>query len=305
MPDAARRLANAMWNEPYLLLGLTALFWAGNAVAGRAAVGEVSPFLLTFLRWFVVAGVVVACARNELAAAWPTLKGRLAYLFVMGVVGFTAFNTLFYVAAHTTTAVNLGIIQGAMPVFVMLGAFLVFGTRIVPVQALGVGVTLVGVVIVATAGDVGRLLELTFRQGDLLMLLASLFYAGYAVFLRKKPDVPGLVFFGALAISALIASLPMVAWEAATGRITAPSPVGWAIVAYVALFPSFLAQIFFIRGVELIGAGRAGVFVNLLPVFAPLLAVAILGEALEVYHLVALALVLGGIWMAERGRHAI
>ncbi len=302
MPEAVRWLTKALWSQPYVLLALTALFWAGNAVAGRFAVGEISPFVLTFLRWLIVAGVVIAFVRADLAAAWPTLKCRLGYLFAMGVVGFTAFNTLFYIAAHSTTAINIGILQGAMPVLVMLGVYLVFGTRILPVQAVGVALTLVGVVIVAAAGDMARLLQLTFREGDLLMLLAILLYAGYAVFLRKKPDVPGLVFFGGLAISALIASLPMVIWEAATGRLAAPTLAGWAIVAYVALFPSFLSQIFFIRGVELLGAGRAGVFVNLVPVFAPLLAVAFLGETLEIYHLTALALVLSGIWLAERGR---
>lgn len=296
------RFTEALWKQPYVLLVLTTLFWGGNAVAGRAAVGEVSPFVLTMLRWAIVASFVVALARNDLTAAWPQLKSRLSYVFLMGVAGFTAFNSMFYVAAHHTTAVNIGIIQGAMPIFVMIGAFLAFGTSITSLQALGVLVTMSGVIVVAIGGDVSLLLALAFKYGDLLMLVAAAFYAGYAVYLREKPNVSGLAFFGALAISAFVASLPLVAYEAATDSLIWPTAKGWAIVAYVALFPSFLSQIFFIRGVELIGSGRAGVFINLVPVFAALLAVFLLGEALEPYHLAALVLVLGGIWVAERGR---
>jgi len=304
MTSNANGWVRSLWAQPYVLLALTTLFWAGNAVAGRAAVGEVSPFVLVMLRWAIVAAFILIVARKDLAAAWPTLKARIGYIVVMGIIGFTAFNSIFYVAAHHTTALNIGIIQGSMPVFVLIGAFLAFGTRITMLQAGGVLVTMAGVVVVASKGDLARLVGLAFNHGDLLMLIAATFYASYAVFLREKPAVAGLAFFGSLAIAAFVASLPLVAVEAASGDAQWPTPLGWAIVAYVALFPSFLAQIFFIRGVELIGAGRAGVFINLVPVFAPLLAVLILGEAFRLYHVAALALVLSGIWLAERGKMA-
>ncbi len=300
MPTIIRRWLGGFWQRPYVLLTFTAIFWAGNAVASRFAVGELSPFMLTALRWVVVSGLIVAIAGNEMRAAWPMLKARLPYVFAMGAIGFTIFNATFYVAAHYTTALNIGIIQGAMPVFMLIGAFLTYRTRIAALQALGVFVTLVGVVVVAVGGDVSRLLGLVFNHGDVLMLVATTFYSGYAVFLREKPQIPGLAFFGALALSALIASLPLVAYEAATGTLQWPTPKGWAIVAYVSLFPSFLAQLLFIRGVELIGPGRAGVFINLVPVFTALLAVALLREPIEFYHFMALGLVLGGIWLAER-----
>jgi len=300
--NAMKKLLDALWQQPYLLLTLTTLSWAGNAVAGRAAVGEVSPLLLTMLRWLAVSLIIVLVARSDIRAGWPTLKPRLGYVFVMGVMGFTAFNAVFYIAAHHTTALNIGIIQGAMPIFILIGALVAFGTRIGGLQAVGVLMTVVGVIVVAAGGALSRLLALQFNDGDLLMLMAVSFYATYTVFLREKPQVPGFAFFGCLAISALIASVPLAIFEYATGALQMPTLTGWALIAYVVIFPSFLAQIFFIRGVELIGSGRASVFINLVPVFAPILAVLLLGEAFRLYHVFALALVLGGIWLAERGK---
>ena len=101
---------------------------------------------------------------------------------------------------------------------------------------------------------------------------------------------------------ALIGTLPLVAIEFALGQASLPTIKGWGILLYVAVFPSFLGQIFYVRGVDLVGPGRAGLFVNLVPVFAAILAVVILGERFAFYHGIALILVLGGIWLAERGK---
>lgn len=220
----------------------------------------------------------------------------------MGALGFTAFNALFYIAAYSTSAINIGIIQGSIPVFVLLGAFLVLRLPASGLQVAGIVVTTVGVIMVATKGELDRLLGLAFNLGDLLMVVACMFYAGYTLGLRKRPAVSGLGFFAVLAFAACLSTLPLVAIEIAMGEARWPSPMGMAIIGYVAIFPSFLAQISFIRGVQLIGPGRAGIFVNLVPVFAAFLAVVTLGEPFELFHLLALALVLGGIALAERGK---
>jgi drug/metabolite transporter (DMT)-like permease len=293
---------SGLWSRPYLLLALTALMWGGNAVAGRLAVGEISPMVLTALRWAVAVAVLAVVARRDLAAAWPALRPRWASLALFGTMGFTAFNALFYVAAHHTTAVNLGIIQGAIPVVVLLGAFLVYGTPIRSLQVVGVALTLVGVATVAARGDPRVLASLAVSPGDLYMLLASVLYAVYTLALRNRPPVSGLALFAAMAGAAAVSSLPLVAYEAAIGAAQWPTLKGWLILLYVGLFPSLLSQILFIRGVELIGPGRAGLFVNLVPVFAALLGVVILGEPFRWYHGLALALVLGGIWLAEQRR---
>lgn len=296
----ARTLAQRFWGNAYLLLTLTMLMWGGNAVASRLAVGQISPMALTSLRWVFVCAVLPLLVRRELAAHWPVLKAHAWLILGMGMVGFTGFNALMYLAAYSTSAINIGILQGAIPVIVLLGAFLVYRTPIGPLQALGVLVTLAGVVVVASRGDYHVLTQLAFFPGDLWMILASFLYAGYTIAIRARPAMPGLVFFTALAIVACLGSLPLLAIEVASGAVVWPTPKGWLILAYVVICPSLLSQLFFLRAVGLIGPGRAGVFVNLVPVFAAVLAVAIVGEQLALYHGAALALVLGGIFIAER-----
>ncbi len=289
----------ALYRQPLILLALTALFWAGNAVAGRLAVGEVSPFLLVFLRWSIVCLLLLPFLWRRIVQNWSSLAPRLKVIVFMALFGFTGFNALFYVAAHTTTALNIGIIQGAIPIFVLLAAFIAYRTPVTLLQSLGVAITVVGVVLVASQGSLARLAALTFNLGDLIMLLACLFYALYAVALKKRPPIDGLVFFAFMALIAALGALPLLAMEALAGDLVVPTLQGWAVTAYIALFPSCLAQIFFMRGVDLIGPGRAGVFVNLVPVFASLLAVLILSEPFRWYHAGALALVLSGIVIAQ------
>ncbi|KRE17023.1 hypothetical protein ASE63_14930 [Bosea sp. Root381] len=292
------------WANAYLLLTLTTLIWAGNAVASRLAVGEISPMALTSLRWVFVCGVLPVLLRRELKAYAPVLLAHRWLILGLGAFGFTIFNALMYIAAYSTTAINIGILQGSIPVFVLVGAFLAYRTPIGLTQALGVAVTILGVAVTASRGDFAVLAQFAFVPGDVWMIIACVLYAGYTVGIRSRPPMPGLVFFTALAIVACAMSLPLLIAEIWSGHFVFTAK-GWLILAYVVIGPSILSQLFFLRSVELIGPGRAGVFVNLVPVFAPVLSVLILGEQLALYHGLALALVLGGIFIAERlGRKA-
>ena len=285
--------------EAYALLVFTAACWGGNAVAGRLAVGEVSPMVITTLRWAIVSVALAGIKPHRLLLAWPELRGHSLKIVLMGLCGFTAFNSLFYIAAHYTTGVNIAILQGAIPVFVVIGTVLLQGARVGVVQALGIAGTLLGILVVASAGDPASIAALQVNFGDGLMLFACLLYSGYTLALRNRPNVSSLVFFTALAFVAFVTSLPLLAYEVAVGAALWPTPEGWAIIAFIALFPSFLAQISFMRGVQLIGPGRAGLFANLTPIIGALLSVALLGEPFGTYHLAALALVVGGILTAE------
>lgn len=286
----------------YACLTVTSLCWGMNAVFGRAAVGEVSPMMLVAMRWVGVLVLVILFTRKDLKRDWPVLRLHLGFLAMLGLMGFTLFNALFYVAAHSTTAVNIGILQGSIPVFVLLGAFLAYRTPVAGRQVLGVAVTIVGVGVVAVGGDIDRLMTLAVNRGDFLMLMACFLYALYTVGLKRRPAVSALGMFAVMACAALLAAVPLVLTEAALGHYQAPTPKGWMLIGLVALLPSFLAQLTFLKGVEVIGPGRAGIFVNLVPIFAALLAVTFLGEQFQLYHALALTLVLGGIWLAERGK---
>ncbi|MCF8466250.1 MAG: DMT family transporter [Sneathiella sp.] len=288
----------------YLLLTLTSLCWAMNAVLGKLAVGEVSPMAIVSLRWFGVVILLTIIARNHVRRDWPILRHRLGYILAMGTLGFTGFNILFYLSAHSTTAVNIGILQGSIPVFVLLGAFLALKTKVTPLQIVGVLLTITGVVIVGSGGSLQRLASFEINRGDAMMLAACVLYAGYTVALRNRPNVSALAFFTIMALAAFVTSLPFVFIEIGLERFQAPTATGWMVIAMITLFPSFIAQIAFITGVGMLGPGRAGVFVNLVPVFAAILAVTFLGEPFEMYHGVALGLVLFGIWLSEHGKPA-
>lgn len=285
----------------YLLLTATTLCWGANAVFGRIAAGDISPMLLVSLRWLGTVLLVASFAANQLRRDWPTLRQHLPFLAMLGAVGFTAFNGLFYVAAHSTTAVNIGIIQGALPVFVLIGAFIAYRTPVTRLQKIGVAVTMTGVIIVGSGGSLQRLAALALNRGDVMMIIACALYAGYAVALRRRPAVSSLGLFAVAAAAAFLFSLPLTAAEIALGQFQWPTATGWMIAGLVVLMPSFLGQIMFIQGVALIGPGRAGVFINLVPVFASILAVVFLDEPFETFHGLALALVLSGIWLSERG----
>lgn len=287
------------YNRAWLLLVLTMLMWAGNSVAGRAIAGEMSPMAVVTLRWLVVCVVLALVLGRDMQTHSAILRLHWRRITLMALFGFTGFNALFYIAAYHTTAVNLTLMQAAIPALVLAGSALFFRTRVGPVQLAGMALTLAGVCLVATRGDMAHILALAFNSGDLLVLLACLFYAGYTLALRHRPPVPALVFFAAMAMVAFLSSLPLLAAEAFAGQLYWPSLKGWMILAYVSLAPSLLSQIFFIRSVGLIGPGRAGIFTNLVPVFGAFLAVAILGEEFHPYHALALAMALGGIALSE------
>jgi len=286
----------------YLLLLGTTWCWALNAIFSKLAVGEISPMQLVTFRWLGVVILLLVFARENIIRDWPVLRRHLPYLCLMGSCGFTAFNALFYVAAHHTSAINIGILQGSIPVYVLLGSWLIWRHKITGLQSLGVVITLIGVVIVASGGDWSALRSLTVNRGDLFMLIACFLYAAYSIGLSRKPNVSALGLFAIMAIVAWLVSIPVVAIETYHRGWYTPTLTGWTIALLTALLPSLVAQTFFIKGVTLIGPGRASIFVNLVPVLASIMAVVFLRESFQEHHAVSLMLVLGGIWLSEAGR---
>ena len=252
----------------YVLLTITALLW--GAVAGKLAVGHISPMLLTSVRWGTALAILLAFTLPQLRRDANTIRANLPLLAGYGMFGFAFFNILLYSALEYTTAINVAIEQAGMPMVIFLANFILF--------------------------------RMQLNQGDALMLLAVLFYGGYTVALRYKPVLHWQSMITVMAASAFLTSLPFSAYEAMRGTIIWPDTTGWLIAIFTAVFPSLIAQVMFIKGNEIIGSNRAGIFINLVPIFGTLLSVMILGEMLHLYHVVALVLVLGGIWLSERGK---
>jgi drug/metabolite transporter (DMT)-like permease len=158
-----------------------------------------------------------------------------------------------------------------------------------------------GVVVIAAQGDLAKLRALAFNSGDIMMVVAAVLYASYTIGLRQRPNVSQISMLAAMALAAFVSSVPLMIWEIMSGGFVWQTWGGLLVLAFVALGPAFVSQLMYMRGVELIGPGRAGVFVNLVPVFGAIMAVAILGEPFALYQVLALLLVVGGIAIAQRG----
>ena len=294
-----RQAARWLFHQPYLLLVLTTLFWGGNAVAGKLAAGVIPPFTLTCIRWVGTALILFIVARPIIIRDWPAIRQNIRFLFFCGAVGFAIFNFLLYGALNFTSAINAAIEQSGMPMLIILGMYLVYGERITALQGVGVVLSILGVLLTATRGDLFAIMTLDMNIGDVMMLGAVLAYSIYSVALKRKPQLDWRVIMFGMASAAAVVSIPFALFEMASGRFMAFAPEAAMLLLYVVLFPSLMAQVFFFRGVELVGANRAGLFINLVPIFGALLAVLILDERLELYHLTGLGLVLCGIGLAE------
>lgn len=291
-----------MNSRAYVYLCITALFWGGNSVAGKMAVGHVSPMMLTTLRWVFALLVILALMTPQIRRDWDKIRKHWLLLLAYGAIGFTTFNALLYSALKYTSAINAVILQAGIPMLIFLFNFMLFRTKASIAQVIGFTVTLLGVLVTAAHGDIFSLLTLEFNFGDALMIIACVVYAGYTVALRYKPVMHWQSFIAAPAFGALVSAVPLLFWEIGSGTVIVPDATGWIIVLYAAIFPSLMSQVLYVRGVEMIGANRAGLFINAIPVFGTLLSVLLIGETFHLFHLVALLLVLGGIAIAERGR---
>ena len=285
--------------NPHFLLTLTSIFWAFNTVAGRAAVGEVSPLLIVSVRWFFVSIILSILCRNQLIETWSILNKKIKWLIFMGLFGFTGFNSAYYVAAHDTIAINLGLVQGTMPAFIIITAWIWLKDKINFTQFLGVLITFIAVLIVVCSGNFNALIELELNSGDIVMIFACTLYAIYAVGLRKKPKISALPLLTFFAYIAFLGSLPGLIYEIYSNQLILPGQKGFIILGVIIIFPSFLAQIFFMKGVEKIGPSRSGLYTNLVPVFSSLLAVFFLGEEFQFFHLLSLIMIFTGIYLFE------
>lgn len=272
-------------------------------VAGKLAVNHIPPTSLIAGRFSLGFLVILPFAWPHLRKDLPIVLKNIWLLAFFGAVGFAGFNLFLYLGAQHTTAVNGAIEQASIPMMVMLANFIFFRQRAYLLQLLGVVLTLIGVIYVATAGNPMRLTRMDINIGDGLILVACVIYAAYSVCLRYRPTVHWMTFLaitfffatlGALFYQLFLGGLPQ--FVAAIPTIT---PLGWLLVIYTGLFPSILSQLFYARGVELIGANRASLFINALPLFGAVLSVLILGENLQLFHIVAALFIVAGITMAE------
>ena len=276
------------------LLILCNLFWAGNYVFGKFVIAEMTPLEITFFRWLLALFLLYPVAlklekpvnRNIIRRDWLLLLG-------MGILGGIAYNLVLYSALAYTTATNAALVNAINPGFIVLFSVLLFKERVSRLQWLGFVLSLLGALVVLTGGDVSRLLLAQYNAGDLLMVAAVLVWTFYTLLARKITPPP----ITATTISTAMAVLLMTPWVLYQGAVPAAmSSLTVTGMLYIVIFPSVGSFIFWNLAVREVGASKAGIFLNLMPVFTALISV-LLGEQLTAAQGLGGLLVFCGVYL--------
>lgn len=285
----------------YLLLIVAMLSWSGNAVVGRALAGTVPPFGLSLMRWTIAFLAVLPFAAGEIVAKRAIIFHHRRYLLLIGLLGLTICNSLGYLGLQWTTALNAGLINSAGPMLTLIAAFVFQRERAAPLQILGLLISLLGVLEIVLRGDPSALFHLRINRGDLAILTGVATWSVYTVLLPRAPrELSPVALLAVLFAIGALTVLPLHLAESWFGHPlprTGPAELGYL---YVGLFPAVIAFFGWNRGVAAIGANRASLFSYLMPLFSAGLAYAFLGERIALFHLAGAALILSGIFIANR-----
>jgi drug/metabolite transporter (DMT)-like permease len=287
-------------NQPYLLLTITALCWAGNAIVGRLAAGHIPPVTLSFLRWSFAFLIILPFAWKHLKRDWAAIRSHLGTMIVLSVTGIGAFNTLQYWALEHTQALNTLLLQSAGPLFVAIWSLILLGVRLTLAQAGGIALSLTGVLVILLHGDLTALTSIEFNKGDIIFTVALAIFGLYSVLSLKRPEIHGLSFVGFTFGCGAACLVPLWIWELLSRPVMQLDTANLLSLFYVAVFPSTVAYLCFNRGVQLIGANRAAPFFHVVPVFGSAMAMVFLGERPQLFHMIGFALVLTGVFVASR-----
>jgi drug/metabolite transporter (DMT)-like permease len=287
-------------NQPYILLTLTSLFWAGNIVLARHVAGHVPPLTLSCLRWIGTFLILLPFARQHLKRDWPVLRAHLPLMVLLSALGFAYNNAISYWAMQYTEALNALLIQSAGPLFVALWSLLLFGVRLTGAQLAGIAISLVGVLTIILRGDWSALASISFNRGDLMFGSSLVAFGLYSALMQRRPVTHPLSLISFTTCCGAMMLVPFSIWEFSTGVTLKFDSISMAALGYVIVFPSTLAYLFFNRGLALIGPNRAAPFFHLVPVFGSAMAILLLGEQLRLFHLAGYALVLAGVVIASR-----
>jgi drug/metabolite transporter (DMT)-like permease len=274
-------------------------------VVGRAVRDVMPPLALNFWRWAIAALLLAPLALPRLVGKGAVLRRHALLLLLLGLTGMALFQALIYTGLRYTASVNGVLMNSASPLFIILVAWLVDGERVTPRQLLGVALSFFGILVIMNRGDLASLRQFRFNPGDVVVLSAMPVWGIYSVLVRRRPagiDPLVLVF-----ILAMIGTLLLAPFYALESRFFAVPRLAWSSVGavlYISCFASIAAYLCWNRGVELVGPNRAGFTIHLLPAFGTVLAVLTLGESVHLFHLVGIATILAGVWLATSARAA-
>jgi drug/metabolite transporter (DMT)-like permease len=291
--------------EPYSLLVLSMLMWAGNWVLGRAVHDAVAPSALVFWRWGLAAVVLLPFAGRSTLRQWQTIRHHWKHLLVLSISGAALSHWLVYTGLRHTTAINALLINSTLPACIILLSWIGFRETVTKRQLVGLVLSFAGVVVIATRGDPSVLSELRFNIGDVAILCAMIPMAVYPIVLKQGgPNLGSLETILVIAVIAALLLFPVFVYDTFFGIQTSYTIPVIGSIAYIVVVATVVAFICFNRGVAEVGANRSGFFTHLLPVFGTVMAVLFLGETVQAYHGVGFAMILAGVFLSTVGiRH--
>ncbi len=300
MIDIVKHNSRITGGLAYLFLAIAPLCWAANVVLARGVANLISPVSFAFWRWLIAFLILLPFTWSKIRQDLKSVIQHWKIMIALSILGISGFNTLLYTAVHTTTAINVALIQTAMPAMIILISRLSYNERIRQIQVVGVICCILGAGLVVLRGNISTFLNMSFVQGDMLMIAAVFLYALYCVLLRKRPQMHPMSFLTYTFGMGVLGLFPFYAWETATLGTFAFTGQTILSIVFVAVFPSIVAFFCWNRGVEMIGANRAGLFINLVPLFASIMAILWLNESVQIFHVAGMALILGGMILFNR-----
>jgi drug/metabolite transporter (DMT)-like permease len=283
-----------------LMLSLAGLTWAGNHIAARAGAGHVPPLSMASIRWLIGAAILFPFVYHQLRSDWPLIRKHWKIMALLCVGGGAFFSGPQYTALQYTTAMNASIVNSFAPIVIAIAGAIIYREHLNLRQVLGISISLTGVVLIISRGQLGILLNLSFNIGDVFLIINMAVWGIYSAMLRSRPKIHPLTFTFVLALTAGLVLFPGFLLEHATGKVFQATWLTFYVMAYVSIFPSVLGYIWWNRGIETVGPARGGIFLHLVPVYGVILAILLLGEHLQLFHILGFVLIITGVWLTSR-----
>ncbi len=285
--------------SPYFLLTLTSLFWAGNFVIARAVHADIPPVALAFWRWAIALAILLPFVYSHIWRQRALLLRHWRRIVLLSLLGVAGFNTFIYIGVQYTSATNALLLNSFIPVLTIIIAWLFQGQRLSLIQLLGVSLSVVGVAAIISRGDLMLLSSMSFNRGDLLVMVAVVFWAIYTTVLKGLPaEINRVGFMGVITLLGVLMLAPFYLWELSLGYRLSIDGSTMMTFAYVGLFPSVLALLFYNRGVAEVGPSKASLFIHLMPVFGTVMSFIFLAEVMRIFHLIGIGLIFSGIYLS-------
>ncbi len=289
-------------NLAYLLLILTTIFWSGNFIVGKAAsIYEIPPFSLNFYRWFFAGLILMPFTIKELIDKKNYIFSNLGFFIILGITSITIFNSIVYYSLYYTQVISGVLMISTIPVWIIFISSMLNIEKTNIFQIIGVALSLTGVIFIITKADINLIKNLDFNKGDLTMVIAMFSWALYSSLLKKKKyKISQITLLQVVIITGLVFLIPIYFIEMNMGNLIKLGKPFYLTLTYVVLFPGLASFFFWIKGIGIIGANRAGAFLHLMPIFGAIMAMIIFDEKFMFYHFLGAVFIIAGITLSNK-----